>query len=81
MPDFTLHIDGMHCASCIRRLSQALATVEGLHVEEVLLGSARVSSNQYSLPLDQVASAILKAGFRLRDEKPASSSRILTLVR
>ena len=28
MAEFTLRIDGMHCGSCIKRVSQALASVE-----------------------------------------------------
>ena len=27
MAEFTLRIDGMHCGSCVRRVSQALAAV------------------------------------------------------
>ena len=30
MSEFTLQIDGMHCGSCVRRASQALAAVEGV---------------------------------------------------
>ena len=42
MSEFTLRIDGMHCGSCIRRVSQALASADGLQVEEVRLGAARL---------------------------------------
>ena len=43
MAEFTLQIDGMHCGSCIRRVSQALASAEGMQVEEVRLGAARLT--------------------------------------
>ena len=43
MAEFTLQIDGMHCGSCIRRVSQALASAEGVQVEEVRLGAARLT--------------------------------------
>jgi copper chaperone CopZ len=44
MAEFTLKIDGMHCGSCVRRVSQALAATEGMVVNEVRLGAARVTS-------------------------------------
>jgi copper chaperone CopZ len=43
MPEFTLRIDGMHCGSCVRRVSQALASTEGIQVKEVRVGAARLS--------------------------------------
>ena len=45
MAEFTLHIDGMHCGACVRRVSQALAS-EGLDVKEVRVGAARIASDQ-----------------------------------
>ena len=44
MAEFTLRIDGMHCGSCVRRVSQALASTEGVRVNEVLVGAARLTS-------------------------------------
>ncbi len=63
MAEFTLRIDGMHCGSCIRRVGQALATVEGLQVQEVRLGAARLSSAQDPPPADSALAALAKAGF------------------
>ena len=80
MTDFTLRIDGMHSASCIRRVAQVLANIEGIHVQEVLLGVAKLSSVQDPPPVDLVASAIFKAGYRARLEKSPSSKRLLALV-
>ena len=64
MPEFTLKIDGMHCASCVRRVNQALASVPGVVVNEVSVGEARLAA----LPavdqvIDNVIGAIAKAGF------------------
>ena len=44
MAEFTLRIDGMHCGSCVRRVSQALAGVPGVTVNEVRVGAARFTS-------------------------------------
>lgn len=63
MAEFTLHIDGMHCGSCVRRVSQALASTEGLKVSEVRVGAARLSSTGDPLPVDQAIAALAKAGY------------------
>jgi len=63
MAEFTLHIDGMHCGSCVRRVTEALAAVEGVVVNEVTVGAARLASNQASAPVDLAVAALAKAGF------------------
>lgn len=63
MAEFTLHIDGMHCGSCVRRVSQALASTEGVVVEEVRVGAARFKSDIVPAPLEQAVAALSKAGF------------------
>jgi copper chaperone CopZ len=64
MAEFTLRVDGMHCGSCVRRVSQALAAIEGLKVGEVSLGEARFTSNLDPVPVEQALAALAKAGFR-----------------
>jgi copper chaperone CopZ len=44
MAEITLKIDGMHCGSCVRRVSQALASVPGVKVGEVRVGAARLTA-------------------------------------
>jgi copper chaperone len=68
MAEFTLRIDGMHCGSCIRRVSQALASAEGLQVEEVRLGAARFKTNLVPAPVDLAVAALAKAGYSSRLE-------------
>ena len=63
MADFTLQIDGMHCGSCVRRVTQALAAVEGVAVNEVRIGAARLTSSQNPAPVDLAVAALAKAGF------------------
>ena len=62
MAEFTLHIDGMHCGSCIRRVTQALTATEGLKVEEVRLGAARLSAPNKA-PVDLAIATLTKAGY------------------
>ncbi len=68
MAEFTLHIDGMHCGSCIRRVTQALAATEGLKVEEVRLGAARLSAADPA-PVALAIAALTKAGYRAHLEQ------------
>jgi copper chaperone CopZ len=63
MAEFTLRIDNMHCGGCVRRVSQALASVEGVAVNEVRVGEARLSSNLDPAPVDLAVAALAKAGY------------------
>jgi copper chaperone len=68
MAEISLRIDGMHCGSCIRRVTQALASVEGVQVEEVRLGAARLNSPADVAPSAAIA-ALAKAGYTARLEQ------------
>jgi copper chaperone len=63
MAEFTLRIDGMHCGSCVRRVSQALAAVPGVAVNEVRVGAARLTAVEQPAPVDLAIAALAKAGF------------------
>ncbi|MGA2278285.1 MAG: heavy-metal-associated domain-containing protein [Terracidiphilus sp.] len=63
MAEFTLKIDGMHCGSCVRRVTQALASVEGVAVNEVIVGAAKFSSTANPAPVALAIAAVAKAGF------------------
>ena len=69
MSEFTLSIDGMHCGSCIRRVSQALSATAGVNVEEVRLGAARFTSTLDPAPVPPVLAALAKAGYTARLEQ------------
>jgi copper chaperone len=63
MAEFTLKIDGMHCGTCVRRVSQALAATPGVVVNEVTVGAAKLSSTEQSTPVDAAIAALAKAGY------------------
>jgi copper chaperone len=67
MPEVILRIDGMHCGSCIRRVTQSLQSVTGAEAEEVRLGAARVQMDEGADPKLLVA-ALAKAGFAAHQE-------------
>lgn len=69
MAEFTLRIDGMHCGSCVRRVSQALASTTGLEVKEVQIGAARLASTQDPPPIDLAVAALAKAGYKAHLEQ------------
>ena len=68
MAEFTLRIENMHCGSCIRRVSQALAFTDGLQVKEVRVGAARLSSTRNPAPVEEALAALAKAGYPARLE-------------
>ena len=68
MTEFTLRIDGMHCGSCVRRVAQALASVEGAQAKDVQIGSAQLNSELDPAPVDLAIAALAKAGYIARLE-------------
>lgn len=68
MAEFTLRIDGMHCGSCVRRVSQALSSAEGLTVKEVRIGAARLDSNEPAEAVEQAVAALARAGYSAHPE-------------
>ena len=67
MTEFTLKIDGMHCSSCVRRVSQTLAGIPGLAVKEVSVGIVKLATAQEPAPGDDTIglaiAALAKAGY------------------
>ena len=61
--EFTLKIDGMHCASCVRRVNQALAATPGVVVKEVGVGTATLTSAEGAEPVVLAIAAIAQAGY------------------
>ena len=68
MAEFTLHIDGMHCGSCVRRVTQALNATNGVQVEEVRIGGARLKSEDRPA-VDEAIAALAKAGYSAHLER------------
>ena len=68
MAEITLRVENMHCGSCIRRVSQSLASIPGLEVKEVRVGAARFVSTQNPAPVDEAVAALAKACYPARLE-------------
>jgi copper chaperone CopZ len=63
MKEFKLRIDGMHCGACVRRVSQALASVEGVVAKDVQIGTAQLTSELEPAPVELAIAALAKAGY------------------
>ena len=63
MAEIHLRIDGMHCGSCSRRVTQALNSSGAVKVEEVRLGAARFSASDEPAAVDAALAALSKAGY------------------
>lgn len=67
MSEVNLRIDGMHCGSCIRRVTRSLQAIPGAEVAEVRLGAARVevpgSVGADDSLMDSLIAGLGKAGF------------------
>jgi P-type Cu+ transporter len=79
-PDaIVLPIEGMTCASCVRRVEKALAKVPGVDSANVNLATetAHVSFDPTTTSLEQLTSAVEKAGYKvapLASEAPSASA-------
>lgn len=69
MSEFTLRVEGMHCGSCVRRVTQTLNQAEALEAVEVQVGAARVRSSAEPPPVERAIAALAKAGYPARLEQ------------
>lgn len=63
MAEFKLRIDGMHCGSCVGRVTEALKSAQGVEIKEVLIGSARLDATVQPSPIDLVIATLARAGY------------------
>jgi copper chaperone CopZ len=67
--ELTLKINGMHCAGCVARVTQALKRVPGVEVQDVEVGSAHVVSQRPGTDRAEIEAAIRKIGFELESQQ------------
>jgi P-type Cu+ transporter len=74
MQQVTLPIEGMTCASCVRRVEKALARTPGVSKASVNLATeqATVSYDPAVSGLDQLKTAVGKAGYAVGDRAPTA---------
>lgn len=59
----------MHCGSCVRRVSQALASTPGIAVDEVRVGAARLTASDEPAAVNAAIAALAKAGYPAHREQ------------
>ena len=64
METVTLSIKGMHCGGCAAKVSTALKSLTGTKVEEVVVGSARVSIDPQKTSAAALIVAVDNLGFK-----------------
>jgi copper chaperone len=62
----SLSISGMSCGHCVSRVTKALSSLEGVSVEHVEVGSARLSYDPAKVTRDRIARAVDDVGFAAR---------------
>lgn len=73
MPDLNtmgLSIEGMHCAGCVTRVTNALNKLQGVQVDGVEVGSARVRFDANTVSPALIMDAINRLGFTARAATP-----------
>jgi copper chaperone len=58
-----LEIQGMHCAACVRRLTNALGQVHGVTIGKVEVGGASLTYDASTLSPALIADAVNSIGF------------------
>jgi copper chaperone len=61
-----LTIEGMHCGACVRRVTNTLQSVEGVTVNSVEVGSAKVAFNAEEITAQDITAALDRNGFPAR---------------
>ena len=61
-----LVIEGMHCESCVRRVTKALQSVEGVAVNSVEIGSAQIAFDGAETSAQDIAAELERHGFPAR---------------
>jgi copper chaperone len=61
-----LAIEGMHCGTCVRRVTNALQSVEGVTVNSVEVGSAEVAFEATEIAAQDITAALDRKGFPAR---------------
>lgn len=63
----TLHLSGMTCSHCVRAVRTALEGVPGVTVEDVDVGTARVTYDDETVQRDALRRAVEREGYPLLD--------------
>ena len=60
-----LSIEGMNCGHCVLHVQKALSTIDGVEVENVEIGKARVWFDPETVSQKTLSDAIEEVGYKL----------------
>ena len=63
MKQLKLEVTGMSCGHCVGAVREALASVPGVKVDNVSIGSASVSFDETRTTLGDLVDAVAEAGY------------------
>jgi len=63
MDALTLDIDGMSCEHCVRAVRRALEQVDGVRVDDVAIGTARVTYDPALASVEEIVDAVNDEGY------------------
>jgi len=63
MTDLTLTISGMSCGHCVASVSKALKGVDGVQVDDVRIGSAKLTFDESKVSAAQLAQLVTDEGY------------------
>lgn len=66
MKKMKIFIEGMSCAHCIKRVSQALEEA-GVTEADVKIGEATIIFDETKTNIDKIAKALEEAGYKLKN--------------
>jgi copper ion binding protein len=61
----TIKIQGMSCGHCVKSVREALEETEGVEVEDVEIGTARISYDTEKTSREQIEETIEDAGYKV----------------
>ena len=61
-----LAIEGMHCGACVRRVTSALQSVEGVTVKSIEVGSAEIVFDAAETSAQDITAALNRNSFPAR---------------
>lgn len=65
MQHATFEISGMSCGHCVKAVDKALTALEGVTVEQVVVGQAAVAFDPARVEARHIADAIADAGYQV----------------
>lgn len=72
MKRLDLKIEGMSCGHCVARVQKALSRLEGVQVDRVEIGSARVAYDESRVSPERIRQAVEGAGYAVRPAEEAA---------